>query len=102
MPYDTNTDIESWLSLWGPRILGAVAVLLIAWLLAKAVQWALAKLIDKVPGAATHNAGRPPKETIGTVNTAEFFVAFFSTGVFLFFTGIDSWQVILGLIQLTR
>ncbi len=42
--------------------------------------------------------GNPPKETIGTVNTAEFFVAFFSTGVFLFFTGIDSWQVILGLI----
>ncbi len=39
-----------------------------------------------------------PKETIGTVNTAEFFVTFFSTGVFLFFLGIDSWKVILGLI----
>ncbi len=42
--------------------------------------------------------GKTPKETIGTVNTAEFFVTFFSTGVFLFFIGIDSWQVILGLI----
>lgn len=42
--------------------------------------------------------GKTPKETIGTVNTAEFFVTFFSTGVFLFFVGIDSWQVILGLI----
>ncbi|QCR22570.1 sulfite exporter TauE/SafE family protein [Pontibacter sp. SGAir0037] len=42
--------------------------------------------------------GKTPKETIGTVNTAEFFVAFFSTGVFLFFVGIDSWPIILGLI----
>ena len=42
--------------------------------------------------------GKNPKETIGTVNTTEFFVAFFSTGVFLFFVGIDSWPVVLGLI----
>ncbi|MEO8209893.1 MAG: sulfite exporter TauE/SafE family protein [bacterium] len=42
--------------------------------------------------------GNTPKETIGTVNTAEFFVTFFSTGVFLFFVGIDSWKIILGLI----
>ncbi|MBK8549651.1 MAG: sulfite exporter TauE/SafE family protein [Ignavibacteria bacterium] len=42
--------------------------------------------------------GKTPKETIGTVNTAEFFVTFFSTGVFLFFVGIDSWKIILGLI----
>lgn len=42
--------------------------------------------------------GKTPKETIGTVNTAEFFVTFFSTGVFLFFVGIDSWKIILGLV----
>jgi uncharacterized protein len=42
--------------------------------------------------------GKTPQETIGTVNTAEFFIAFFSTGVFLFFVGIDSWQVVAGLI----
>jgi len=42
--------------------------------------------------------GKNPRETIGTVNTAEFFIAFFSTGVFLFFVGIDNWQVVLGLI----
>lgn len=42
--------------------------------------------------------GKTPKETIGTVNTAEFFVTFFSTGVFIFFVGIDSWKIILGLI----
>jgi uncharacterized membrane protein YfcA len=32
------------------------------------------------------------------VNTAEFFIAFFSTGVFLFFVGIDRWEVVAGLI----
>ena len=42
--------------------------------------------------------GRTPQITIGTVNTAEFFVAFFSTGVFLFFLGLEGWKTILGLI----
>jgi uncharacterized protein len=42
--------------------------------------------------------GKTPQETIGTVNTAEFFVAFFSTGVFLFFVGLDSWPIVLALI----
>ncbi|MDZ4747139.1 MAG: sulfite exporter TauE/SafE family protein [Saprospiraceae bacterium] len=42
--------------------------------------------------------GKTPQMTIGTVNTAEFFVAFFSTGVFLFFLGLEGWKIILGLI----
>ncbi len=42
--------------------------------------------------------GKTPQLTIGTVNTAEFFVAFFSTGVFLFFLGMEGWKTILGLI----
>ncbi|HRI86565.1 MAG TPA: sulfite exporter TauE/SafE family protein [Ignavibacteria bacterium] len=42
--------------------------------------------------------GETPRETVGTVNTAEFFVTFFSTGVFLFFVGVDSWKIILALI----
>lgn len=42
--------------------------------------------------------GKTPKLTIGTVNTAEFFVTFVSTGVFLFFMGLQGWKTILGLI----
>jgi uncharacterized protein len=42
--------------------------------------------------------GNAPKEAIGTVNTAEFFVAFFSTGVFMLFIDIQAWQPIAGLI----
>lgn len=42
--------------------------------------------------------GVNPRQTVGTVNTAEFFVTFVSTGIFLFFVGIESWSIILGLI----
>ena len=44
------------------------------------------------------NKGNAPKETIGTVNTAEFFIAFFSTGIFMIFIDIQAWQPIAGLI----
>lgn len=44
-----------------------------------------------------HQGGAPGK-TIGTVNTAEFFVTFFSTGVFLIFVGVQHWDVVMGLI----
>jgi uncharacterized membrane protein YfcA len=42
--------------------------------------------------------GKSPLLTIGTVNTAEFFIAFFGTGVFLFFLGMEGWKTLLGLI----
>lgn len=42
--------------------------------------------------------GNTPSTTIGTVNTAEFFVTYFTAGVLIYFTGIHSWQIILGLI----
>jgi uncharacterized membrane protein YfcA len=44
------------------------------------------------------NRGKSPRETIGTVNTAEFFITFFATAVFLYHVGVQSWQVVLGLI----
>jgi len=42
--------------------------------------------------------GYNPAKTIGTVNTAEFFITFFSTITFIFFLGVTHWQVILGLV----
>lgn len=42
--------------------------------------------------------GNTPNIVIGTVNTAEFFVTYFSAGILLYYTGIQSWQIILGLI----
>ena len=42
--------------------------------------------------------GNTPNIVVGTVNTAEFFVTYFSAGILIYFTGIQSWQIILGLI----
>lgn len=42
--------------------------------------------------------GNTPSTIIGTVNTAEFFVTYFTAGILIYFTGIHSWQIILGLI----
>lgn len=50
---------------WGPRVLIAVVILLAAHILAKMVQWGLARVIDRTPGLKTHNEGVEPKETVG-------------------------------------
>lgn len=42
--------------------------------------------------------GNNPSKTIGTVNTAEFFVTFVSAGIFLLFVGIENWDIVIGLI----
>jgi len=42
--------------------------------------------------------GYNPGKIIGTINTAEFFITFFSTVTFIFVMGLSHWQVILGLI----
>jgi uncharacterized membrane protein YfcA len=42
--------------------------------------------------------GRDPRYTIGSVNAAEFAISFASGITFLFFGGINGWQVIAGLI----
>lgn len=44
------------------------------------------------------NKGNTPRAVIGTVNTVEFFVTYFTAGILIYFTGIQSWQIILGLI----
>lgn len=42
--------------------------------------------------------GNTPNIVIGTVNTVEFFVTFFSAGILIYFAGISSWQIVLGLV----
>lgn len=56
-----NTAIE-----WLPRILGALAILLIAWLLAKAAKWAIAKMVDRIPALRKHHEADPGK-TVGSL-----------------------------------
>jgi hypothetical protein len=64
-PAFSMRSVENWLVEWGPRILGAIAILVVAYLIGKAVKWALAKGIDKVPGAHHANQGADKNATIG-------------------------------------
>jgi hypothetical protein len=51
---------------WLPRILGALAILIIAYVLARAAKWAISKLVDRVPVLQRHNAAEPGK-TLGSL-----------------------------------
>jgi hypothetical protein len=57
---------QAQLMFWGPRILAAIAILLIAWLLARAAKWAIAKVVDRVPALKKHYEAEPGK-TLGSL-----------------------------------
>jgi Conserved TM helix len=50
---------------WGPKILSALVILLLAHLIAKAVKWGMAAVLDRLPFARTANAGAAKDETLG-------------------------------------
>jgi hypothetical protein len=61
----TFDGAQVWLSTWGPRILGAIAILVVAYFVGKGVKWALANGIDRIPGAKHANEGAAKRETVG-------------------------------------
>lgn len=65
MPIELDPQWASTFAHWAPRLLSAILVLLLAWVLARGARWTLARIIDRVPGAAAHNTGKPAKETLG-------------------------------------
>jgi hypothetical protein len=61
------TTIETWqaqLVEWGPRILVALLILAVTWIVARAVKWALAKAVARTPALQKHTPG-DAHETIG-------------------------------------
>jgi hypothetical protein len=51
---------------WLPKILGAIAILIIAWIVARAAKWAIAKVVDRVPALRKHYETDPGK-TLGSL-----------------------------------
>jgi len=49
MTYENQQALINWLTDWGPKILLAILILVVAHFAAKAVKWAIAKGIDRVP-----------------------------------------------------
>jgi hypothetical protein len=67
--YRTDGDVSYWQTefmTWAPRIVGAIAILIVAWLLARAAKWAIAKVVDRVPALRKHYEAEPGK-TLGSL-----------------------------------
>lgn len=65
---DTNAAMQNVQELfftWGPRIFGAIIILILAHLIATAVKWGFAAIINRLPFSKTANAGADKKETLG-------------------------------------
>ena len=67
--YGTDPQSAHWqdqMQVWLPRILGALAILVIAYVLARAAKWAIMKMVDRVPALKRHYEAEPGK-TLGSL-----------------------------------
>ncbi|MBA3834338.1 MAG: mechanosensitive ion channel, partial [Sphingomonas sp.] len=65
--YQTDRAGDYWqeqLMFWGPKILIALLILVVTWIVARAVKWALQKAISRTPALQKHTPGNE-QETIG-------------------------------------
>jgi hypothetical protein len=66
--YDQRYEFIGWealLQVWAPKVLGAVLILVAAWFIGKAAKWALAKGVDRIPGASKASLSDNPKHSVG-------------------------------------
>jgi hypothetical protein len=64
----TNYQFIGWDTLmyeWAPKGIGAILILLAAWFIGKAVKWAVAKGINRIPGASQAVASDNPRHSVG-------------------------------------
>ncbi|MFL6762003.1 MAG: mechanosensitive ion channel [Sphingomicrobium sp.] len=62
--YDTSAYWQAQLMNWGPKILIAILILVVTWVVARAVKWVIQKAIDRIPALRKHVTGAP-EETVG-------------------------------------
>ena len=62
MEFDLNRDID-WPMVWewAFKIGAALLILLITHFIAKAVKWAIARMVDKVPALQKHSDAQPSR-----------------------------------------
>ena len=66
--YRNDYEFIGWDALlyeWAPKVIGALIILLAAWFIGKAAKWALAKGINRIPGASRASTSENPKHSIG-------------------------------------
>ena len=75
--YRTESEGSYWQSEfmeWAPRILGAIAILVLAWILARAAKWAIAKMVDRVPALRRHYEAEPGQTLGGLIGDVVFWL----------------------------
>lgn len=86
---------------WLPRILGAIAILIVAWILARAAKWAIAKVVDRVPALKRHYEAEPGK-TLGSLIGDVVFWLILLIGIMLALQPLRLTQVLQPVQQLTN
>jgi hypothetical protein len=86
---------------WAPRIVGAIVILILAWLLAKAARWGIAKLVDRVPALKRHYEAEPGK-TLGSLLGDVAFWLILLVGILLALQPLQLTQVLQPVQQLTN
>ena len=56
---------QAQISLWAPKVLIALLIIIATWIVARAVKWVIQKAIDKTPALRKHVSGKPG-ETVGS------------------------------------
>jgi hypothetical protein len=62
--YDTSAYWQAQLMNWGPKVLIAILILVVTWIVARAAKWVIQKAIDRTPALRKHMTGSP-EETVG-------------------------------------
>ena len=86
--------------IWVPRILGAIAILVIAYILARAAKWAICKIVDRVPALRRHYEAEPGK-TLGSLLGDIVFWLILLVGIMLALQPLGLSQVLEPVRQLT-
>jgi len=86
---------------WLPRIVGAIAILIVAWILARAAKWAIAKVVDRVPALKRHYEAEPGK-TLGSLIGEVVFWLILLIGIMLALQPLRLSQVLQPVQQLTN
>ena len=61
---ETNAYWHAQVMEWGPQVIIAVLILVATWIAARAVKWAMQRLVDRIPALRRHTTGKPG-ETVG-------------------------------------
>ena len=86
---------------WLPRILGALAILVIAYVLARAAKWAIAKVVDRVPALKKHYEAEPGQTLGGLIGDVAFWLILL-VGIMLALQPLGLSQVLEPVRQLTN